>query len=128
MDTTAIYLIIMLATLLAFSPYLIELIRMKMDNRPSLFDIIRARQQKEPLRQMLLQTRLSGMLAYLGFTQDDYMMTVPEGEIRTHIGRCKTCRYTSACDRCLKKPDTDCDMKFCPNYPSLLACSRPVSG
>jgi hypothetical protein len=67
------------------------------------------------------------MLAFIGFPLEDYLLNIPTGEINTHIARCRACKDKTACDHCLREQDPACDLTFCPNMPSLMACNRSES-
>lgn len=68
--------------------------------------------------------RLNKMLEFIGLDVDQYIDTVPANLIEAHIRRCQGCKQTRQCDDCLLDKRPVHDMHFCPNYESLMRCSR----
>ena len=99
---------------------------MIMDNTPKLNKELEQRKSKEILCLEVYRYRLSSMLRYLGIRMESYINNMPEGEIRKHIIRCKTCPSISTCDRCLRDEETINNMYFCPNYSALLAYRKNI--
>jgi len=115
-------LIILLGFVLIFSVAGLTLIIV--DNAPKLNKVFELRRYKELLRHEVYRYRLSSMLRYLGIRIDNYIMNLPEEEIRKHLTRCRTCHNVPTCDRCLRNGETINNMNFCPNYPFLFAYSK----
>lgn len=79
---------------------------------------------RRQLIQTIVQYRLSKMLSFLGIKLNDYVNHVPEQIVLKHISKCIACQATRECDRCLRDGRFVADLKFCPNYRSLMHCSR----
>ena len=79
---------------------------------------------QQSLTRSVEQFRLSKMLAFLGIKIRDYVHHVPEQVIVQHIARCEACPNTRECDSCLRDGRFFADMNFCPNFRSLMHCSR----
>ena len=122
MDATILFLIfvalLLLVMLVAFSGLLLLWIK----------SIPLSRRGLKPRQQLLYNTvrqyRLSKMLSFIGVRLDDYIMRIPEYQIKKHIVRCRNCPNISTCDRCLHDGMHMSDMHFCPNYKSLMYYSK----
>jgi len=84
----------------------------------------RQRKRHWVLRHSISQYRLSKMLAFLGIELGDYLAHVPERIVLQQISECKACTNHRECDACLRDGKIKTDLHFCPNYDSLLQCSR----
>ncbi|MGD8594533.1 MAG: DUF6455 family protein [Gammaproteobacteria bacterium] len=126
MDISLLFttLILLLIFVLIFS--VAGLAFMMLDDTPPLKEMLELKRRKEMLRHEIYHYRLSSMLRYMGIHIENYVMKLPEEQIRKHIIRCNTCQNLSTCDRCLRNGETIDNMSFCPNYDSLLAFSKTL--
>jgi hypothetical protein len=126
METTILLMMIEAVIFLAFLISVSALIFMMADKPPRFYKMAEHRRQKELLRHNLYRYRLASMLRHLGIPLENYVMELPEGEIRKHITRCKNCPNIPECDRFLSDGDgkAPTDIQFCPNYGSLFAYSK----
>jgi len=75
----------------------------------------------------VVNLRLSKMLNKLGVPRDGYFKYMTPKIIQGHINNCERCtRSTNVhiCDAYLDRGKAMKNMRFCPNYPSLIANSR----
>ena len=126
MDRTLLFMIILTGMVLLLVPYITDLIMMKMNKKPSIFDIIKRVLQNETLVNRLSHTRLSRMLPYVGINMDDYLMDVPIIDVKRHVANCGKCKNTAVCDQFLQDREPVDDMSFCPNNTSLVLYNRVI--
>ena len=119
MDRTFLFTVILSGMALMLVPYIVDLIMMRLDKKPTIIDIIKRLQQEEGLISRVREARLGKMLPIMGINMDDYIMDVPEYDVRKHIARCGACKLTPICDQCLHSREQMGDMSFCPNNTSL---------
>lgn len=74
-----------------------------------------------------MQFRLYKMLGFLGVNFGDYISKLSEEEILAHIENCGACQDIPACDRCLRDGQFVSNLDFCPNYKSLIECSKTLA-
>lgn len=86
----------------------------------------RRRRIRTDLERRLRRFRFHKMLAYLGVDRESYIRTVPVEIIEGQLRRCAGCGNTEICDACLHGRRVT-DMRFCPNYGSIVAQSRRLA-
>jgi hypothetical protein len=121
MDIPALFISFTTLLILILAFALVGLILLSLDKVPRVHRVLAHRQHRELLRHKVYQYRLASMLRYLGIPMDYYMSNLPEDEIKKHIYRCDSCPNIETCDRCLRDGEGINDMRFCPNYESLMA-------
>lgn len=87
----------------------------------------RRRRVRADFERRLRRFRFHKMLAYLGVDRESYIRTVPAEIIEGQLRRCAGCDNTETCDACLHGRRVT-DMRFCPNYDSIVAQSRRLAG
>lgn len=78
------------------------------------------------LEKQVAELRLSKMLDKLGVPREGYFRLMTPEIIERHIHNCRRCTRSSCvqlCDAYLDEGRPVKNMRFCPNYPSLIANS-----
>ncbi len=89
----------------------------------------RKQKPEEPnvdLENQVNNLRISKMLDKLGVPREGYFKYMTPKIIQGHINNCRRCtqsRNVHICDAYLDRSNTVKNMRFCPNYPSLIANS-----
>jgi hypothetical protein len=126
MDIAALVTSFIALLILILTFALAGLILLSLDKVPRIHKVLAHRQHRELLRHKVYQYRLASMLRYLGIPMDFYISNLPEDEIKKHIYRCDRCPNIETCDRCVRDGEKIKDMRFCPNYESIIA-NKPVT-
>lgn len=92
--------------------------------------VLAARKQThsyDVLLNRLIHVRLHKMLQFLGANPDEYLHSIPAAVINKEIYRCSRCKTQDICDRILRDGKLMANMRFCPNYKSLIKHSMAVN-
>jgi len=92
----------------------------------ALYKLRKDRRKHQTLQNTVARYRLSKMLAFLGIELESYVRHIPEQLIAQHVRQCAACPNIPECDSCLRDGRFIADMNFCPNYRSLMICSRKM--